>query len=109
MNRNYLSLYKKYTVDGNLSIFKKNQYVVYEDKVFKFIYPISDLSKFNWSVVPEPKNSQYWKEESVENVYSESSSSPSGIKLLGDRWKNTETNQVYTWIKSGINYIWISS
>jgi len=110
MTRNSLSIYKKYKVDGNPSSFLKNQYVIHENKIFKFIYPISDPTKLDWTTVPEPtSNSYYWKQELVENIYTESSSPPNGIKLPGDRWRNLDTNRTYVWIKSGNKYIWVSS
>jgi len=108
MSRDDLSLYKRYTPDGAPSTFLRNQYVMYRDKIFKFIYPVSDRNQLNWNEVPEPIGSEYWKEEIIDNIYTESSAPPSGIKLLGDRWKNKDTMQVYTWIKSGSRYVWTS-
>jgi len=108
MSRDTLSLYKKYAPNGAPFAFSRNQYVMYQDKIFKFIYPVSDRNQLNWNEVPEPVASEYWKEELMDTVYTESSTPPSGIKLLGDRWKNKDTMQIYTWTKSGTKYIWRS-
>ncbi len=106
MNREFLSLYKKYTPDGAPSQFYKNQLVLHEDQVYKFIHPASNLK---WENIPEPgKNSLFWVKENIPPVFFKGESSPQGLKVLGDKWQNSKTNRTYTWIKSGTKYVWSS-
>jgi len=108
MSRDTVSLYKRYTPDGAPRTFLRNQYVMYQDKIFKFIYPVSDRYQFNWNEVPEPIGSEYWKEEILPPAFFKGESAPEGLKIIGDRWQNPKTNKIYTWIKSGSRYFWSS-
>jgi len=108
MSRDTLSLYKKYATNGAPSIFSRNQFVLHQDKIYKFIYPVTDRNQLNWNEVPEPIRSEYWKEEILPTILFKGESAPEGLKIIGDRWQNPKTNKIYTWIKSGSRYIWSS-
>lgn len=100
-------LYRKLNPDGTIRIYRKDDLVLYRDKVFKL--DIAQTNSGKLDLTPPAINSLYWTEMDVPNRFLISESTPIGIKFLGDRWHKPSTNITYTYIKVQDKYNWVAA
>ena len=89
--------YKAYTPDGLASSYHKDDVVRYKGKTF--------VAKQD-STGETPTQTEFWEEQSFSIKYT-SGTQPHSDPQVGDKWLDTTSGKLYTYIDAGTSNQWV--
>ena len=97
---NTLMIFKTYDITGTVKPYQAKSLVMYQDRTFI-------ATSFAKGIDIPSTHSRVWREVFLPSKFTNSKTTPEGIKRAGDRWFNPITTFVYVYTKQENGYVWL--